>query len=174
MVNKLAFDLTEQELEKAFEPIGSVADVEIVKDETTQRSEGHGSIVFQDAQHARRASIEMQGLVLHNLPIRLQVKSEARYKSLEERSYEVLFIKNLPYDATESELMTIFAPFHALRCGLGRAPMTEKNLGYGYVRFSSKEAALKALKGARGKEIDGRTLKVSFARPKPGNYDYIV
>ncbi|VEU23768.1 DEKNAAC104796 [Brettanomyces naardenensis] len=174
LLNKLAFDLTEPEIRQAFKPIGGVESVSVERDPKTLKSRGHGSIVFESPDLAKRASMEMQGLVLHNLPIIVKVKSESRYRGLEEKKYEILYIKNLPYEATEEQVLQVFAPYQALRCGLGRAPVTEKNLGYGFVRFGSKEAAYEALKKTRDVSVGGRRIKVAFAEPKVNNYRYIV
>ncbi|QPG72955.1 hypothetical protein FOA43_000259 [Brettanomyces nanus] len=174
LLNRLAFDLTEDEIEKAFAPIGGISSVHIECDDKTSKSRGYGRIVFEDANRAKRASVEMQGLVIHNMPIKVSVKSESRYKGLDEKKYEILYIKNLPYDVTEDEVLHLFAPYEALRCGLSRAPVTKKNLGYGFVRFGSKETAYNALQKTRDITLRDRKIKVAFAQPKVNNYRYIV
>ncbi len=174
VLSKLAFDLEEEELKKAFEPIGGVTSVEIARNPKTGKSRGYGTMVFETAQLAKRASIEMQGLVLHNKPIITRVKSEMRYEGIQSKKYEILHIKNLPYDMTNEDLLKLFAPYEALRSGIAKAPITRKNLGYGYVRFSSANSAHRALLKTKGLTFHDRKLKIAFAEPKYHNYRFIV
>lgn len=174
LLNRLAFDLEEDEIKKAFEPIGGVENVTIARDSDTNKSRGYGYMIFKDPKLAHRSEVEMQGLVLHNFPIKVQVKSEARYRGLESKKYDILYVKNLPYDASDREVLQLFAPYEALRCGLAHAPITKKNLGYGFIRFSSPESAYRALQKSQGVSLHGRKLKVAFAQPKPNNYRHIV
>ncbi|QOU20593.1 hypothetical protein BRETT_000303 [Brettanomyces bruxellensis] len=174
VLSKLAFDLEESEVKKAFEPIGGVVSVSIARNPKTGKSRGYGTMIFQTAELAKRASIEMQGLVLHNKPIITRVKSEMRYEGIKSKKYDILHIKNLPYEMTNEDLLKLFAPYEALRSGIAKAPITRKNLGYGYVRFSSANSAYRALLKTRDLKFHDRRLKIAFAEPKPHNYRFIV
>lgn len=44
---------------------------------------------------------------------------------------------------------------------------TGRSRGFGFVTFESSDAAMKAISGMDGKELDGRTVKVNEAEERP-------
>ena len=73
LLRNLAFSATEEELESAFEPFGTLADVHIVRDGQTGRSKGIGFVQFMIPETAVKALAEMDGSflsgrILHVLP----------------------------------------------------------------------------------------------------------
>jgi RNA recognition motif-containing protein len=81
-----------------------------------------------------------------------------------------LHVGNLPFAATDADLMTVFE---------GLAPKSAhivmnngRSRGYGFVDFVNNEDATKALKSVEGTQVEGRTIEVAFARqrvePTPG------
>ncbi|GMG28121.1 unnamed protein product [Ambrosiozyma monospora] len=160
IVSKLAYDLTEEDVKNAFNIIPGVQKVNINKHAKTQRSVGFGTIKFENEKLAKRARAEMDGLVLHDRPIRLRFTDEDQKRI---KPSEVLFIKNLPYKTTESQIMYLFTKFHPVRCALMRESISRKSLGYGFIRFYSIENALEALKEKNGTVVDGRKIKLAFS-----------
>ena len=43
---------------------------------------------------------------------------------------------------------------------------TGRSRGFGFVEMSDDNAAMKAIEGVNGKDVDGRTLNVNEARPR--------
>lgn len=82
-----------------------------------------------------------------------------------------VFVKNLPYDVSESELEDIFRPFGKLpeqggAVRLALNSITRKPKGFGYVQFQHPEGAYAAVKKSReeggGIAMRGRILFVDF------------
>lgn len=75
-----------------------------------------------------------------------------------------LFVSNLPFNTSETQLQTTFAPFG---CTSATIPTDHDGRGEGFgfvdVEAGQLNAAIAAL---NGKEIDGRTLTVNEARPR--------
>ena len=78
-----------------------------------------------------------------------------------------LYIGGIPYRTTEDAMRTAFA-----ECG-GVASvsiitdrMTGRSRGFGFVEMNSEAEAQAAIDRWDGKEFEGRTLSVSFARPQ--------
>lgn len=172
LINRLAFNLGDEDLKKVFQSFGTIEKILISTDTITKRSKGHGEIIFSTALSAKRAFQQMQGYVMNDLPIRLLLKSDRKIR--QQIKYDILCIKNLPYDITESDIMSVLVRHQALRCGLVKSPITNENLGYGFVRFSSAEAAVKALNDLKDLNFKGRKVKLSCAEPKQHHYEYIV
>ena len=79
-----------------------------------------------------------------------------------------LYVGNLPYEAGETELQDLFAPFGAVeRVTVMRDMATGRARGFAFVEMGSDDDALKAIDGLNGHEMGGRGLVVNEARPKP-------
>lgn len=65
----------------------------------------------------------------------------------------------MPYSVTDEALRELFSPF-----GPVESIFLSEN-GFGFIEFKSHDNAKNALE-LDGKELDGRTLKVSLAKPK--------
>jgi RNA recognition motif-containing protein len=83
-----------------------------------------------------------------------------------------LFIGGLAWAATDEDLKDAFAPFgEVASASVVRFPDTGRSKGFGFVEYSSTEEAQKAKDEMDGKEIQGRTIKIDFARPRRENND---
>src|SRR5208282_5290349 len=78
-----------------------------------------------------------------------------------------LFVGNLSFQTTESELNELFKPFgQVTRVNLVKDRETGRARGFAFVEMPNDEEAAKAIAGLDGKPIGGRNLKVNEARPK--------
>ncbi len=79
-----------------------------------------------------------------------------------------LHIGNLPKTFTEPELKTLIAGFAepgSLEIAKDNAGQSK---GFAFVDVASDDGARAVIAGLDGKELDGRALKVSEARPRKG------
>jgi cold-inducible RNA-binding protein len=78
-----------------------------------------------------------------------------------------LFVGNLSFQTTESDLRAIFEPFGQItRVHMAMDRETGKARGFGFVEMANDEEAKKAIAGLDGKDVGGRNIKVNEARPK--------
>ncbi|MBI2817415.1 MAG: RNA-binding protein [Acidobacteria bacterium] len=78
-----------------------------------------------------------------------------------------LFVGNLPFSASETDLRALFERFGAVdRVSVITDRETGKSRGFGFVEMTDEDAATKAIAGLNGTEIGGRVLSVSEAKPK--------
>ena len=78
-----------------------------------------------------------------------------------------LFIGNMSFQTTESDLRELFAPFgQVTRVHIAMDRETNRPRGFAFVEMPNDEEAAKAIAGLDGKAIGGRNLKVNEARPK--------
>jgi RNA recognition motif-containing protein len=87
------------------------------------------------------------------------------------RGCATLFVKGLPYEATEEELAAAFTPFGSLlNARLSRWQHTGRTKGFGYVQFKTgegAEAAMAAAHRAGGLLLGGRALTVDWESAAP-------
>ena len=78
-----------------------------------------------------------------------------------------LFVGNMNFQTTESELRVLFEPFgQVTRVHLAMDRETGRARGFAFVEMPNDDEAAKAIAGLDGKEAGGRNLKVNEARPK--------
>jgi cold-inducible RNA-binding protein len=78
-----------------------------------------------------------------------------------------IFVGNLSFKTTESELEAAFSQFGAVdRVAIVKDRDTGQSRGFGFVEMSDRAAAEQAIMQMNGKQINGRTLNVNEARPK--------
>ena len=78
-----------------------------------------------------------------------------------------IFVGNLSFQTTESELSELFKPFgQVTRVNLVKDRETGRARGFAFVEMPNDEEAAKAIAGLDGRPVGGRNLKVNEARPK--------
>jgi RNA recognition motif-containing protein len=78
-----------------------------------------------------------------------------------------LFVGNLSFNTTESDLSAAFAAFGTVtETNLMKDRETGRPRGFGFITMSSDEEAQKAIEGLNGKDMDGRALTVNVAKPR--------
>ena len=83
------------------------------------------------------------------------------------KQYNTLYVGNLIYSATSSDLKKMFSKFGEIEnTRVIRDNRSKKSKGYGFVTFSSKKDANKAL-SMEGYNLKGRQLRVRLANSSP-------
>lgn len=81
-----------------------------------------------------------------------------------------LYAGNLPLEMTEEELKELFSEYgEVISVNIVFNYDINQSKGFGFVQFESKEDAMAAMEGLNGKEVNGRGIKVSEAKPKTGS-----
>ena len=77
-----------------------------------------------------------------------------------------IYVGNLPYSATESGLAATFGEFgttESVKVITDRE--TGRSKGFAFVEMSTDEEAQKAISALHGRDLDGRAMNVSEAKP---------
>ncbi|OQB44432.1 MAG: RNA recognition motif [Parcubacteria group bacterium ADurb.Bin159] len=89
-----------------------------------------------------------------------------------------LYVGSLSYNTTENSLKDFFSQAGTVESvTIIMDKMSGRSKGFGFVEMSSEEEAKKAIEMFDGKELDGRSIRVSEARPmkerpQRRNFDY--
>lgn len=76
----------------------------------------------------------------------------------------VVFVGNIPWDRTETELIEVFrsvGPVVAFRLLFDRD--TGKSRGYGFCEYEDEETASSAIRNLNGYDLGGRQLRIDYA-----------
>jgi len=78
-----------------------------------------------------------------------------------------LYVGNLPYSVSSSELEQMFSPHGAVTSAeVISDRQTGRSKGFGFVEMSSDEEAQAAIAALNGKDQGGRALTVNEAKPR--------
>jgi len=76
-----------------------------------------------------------------------------------------LHVGNLPFGVSEEDLKELFATYNPEEVTLIKNKFSGRSKGFGFVQISDDEAAQKAMSEMNDKDVQGRQIKVSEARP---------
>jgi RNA recognition motif-containing protein len=78
-----------------------------------------------------------------------------------------IYVGNLSFDMTEEDLRKEFEAFGKVdSVSIIKDKFTDRSRGFAFVEMASSEEGKAALAAMNGKEVKGRALNVSEARPK--------
>lgn len=78
-----------------------------------------------------------------------------------------LYVGNLTYGTTETDLQTMFAASGTVKSvQIIKDRDSGQSKGFGFVEMTTQEEAQNAIKALGGKDVAGRALTVNLARPR--------
>ena len=86
-----------------------------------------------------------------------------------------LYVGNLSYEVTDSDLQNLFVPHGAVQSAqviMDRD--TGRSKGFGFVEMDNGDQAQAAITALDGHEVNGRTLTVNEARPRQERGDRVA
>ncbi len=77
-----------------------------------------------------------------------------------------IYVGNLPFSVDDNGLKDAFSSYGEIsEAVVIKDKYSGRSKGFGFVTFADEESAKKAVSEMNGKELDGREIKVSEARP---------
>ncbi len=78
-----------------------------------------------------------------------------------------IYVGNLSFDASESDLKALFEGYGVVESAkIIVDQFTNRSRGFGFIEMANREEGLKAIKELDSKDLKGRSLKVNEARPR--------
>jgi RNA recognition motif-containing protein len=79
-----------------------------------------------------------------------------------------LYVSNLGFQVSDEDLRNLFTAYgNVTSAKVITDRETGRSRGFGFVEMPVDEEGKNAIKGLEGKEVGGRAISVSVARPKP-------
>lgn len=79
-----------------------------------------------------------------------------------------IYVGNLPWSIDDDKLAELFEPYgEVASANVITDRETGRSRGFGFVEIYDDQAARSAITGLENHEVDGRTLTVNEARPRP-------
>lgn len=78
-----------------------------------------------------------------------------------------LFVGNFSWSLWENDMRKLFSPYGEIEeVKLIIDRMTGRSKGFGFVKFVNEEDAARAMEELNDKEVDGREIKITVAKPR--------
>ncbi|KAJ5331764.1 hypothetical protein N7476_001547 [Penicillium atrosanguineum] len=174
-VQQLAARLRTKELMAFFEKVGPVKEAQIVKDRVSGRSKGVGYVEFR-SEESVPAAIQLTGQTLVGIPVIVQLTEaeknrqarnpEASSSSGHSAPFHRLYVGNVHFSITETDLQNVFEPFGELEFVQLQKDETGRSKGYAFVQFRDPTQARDALEKMNGFDLAGRAIRVGLGNDK--------
>lgn len=174
-VQQLAARLRTKDLIAFFEKIGPVKEAQIVKDRVSGRSKGVGYVEFKNEESVP-AAIQLTGQKLLGIPIIAQLTEAEKNRQVRNPEsagsnpnqipFHRLYVGNIHFSITESDLQNVFEPFGELEFVQLQKEEQGRSRGYGFVQFRDPNQAREALEKMNGFDLAGRPIRVGLGNDK--------
>ncbi|CAG7974076.1 unnamed protein product [Penicillium salamii] len=174
-VQQLAARLRTKDLMAFFEKVGPVKEAQIVKDRISGRSKGVGYVEFRNEESVQ-AAIQLTGQQLLGIPIIAQLTEAEKNRQARNPEptsgnhhaapFHRLYVGNVHFSITESDLQNVFEPFGDLEFVQLQKDETGRSKGYAFVQFCDPNQARDALEKMNGFELAGRAIRVGLGNDK--------
>lgn len=156
-------------LHDTFSAFGDILSCKVVTNHHGS-SLGFGFIHFATAEAADEAIETVNGMVMNGQPVyvahhvsRAERESQAE---AQRANFTNVFVKNLSEEVDEEELKHIFGEFGEITSAVLSKGEDGKSKGFGFVNFSTHEAAQKAVEGLNDREINGKVIYAGRAQSR--------
>ncbi|XP_064616821.1 APOBEC1 complementation factor-like [Liolophura sinensis] len=149
-------DCYEDELVPVFEKIEKIYELKLVTNRRFGPHRGYGFVTYTNKEHANQAVKE-----LHNYEIR-----KGQLLCVRNSSKVVLHVGNLMSTTTEDKIRKLCSQVVGRDNAVGRV---KKIRDYAFIRFSDKDAAIKAMAKLNGMNVEGAYIEVAWAKGREQN-----
>ncbi|KAH8599630.1 linker between RRM2 and RRM3 domains in RBM39 protein-domain-containing protein [Bisporella sp. PMI_857] len=175
-VQQLAARLRTKELIKFFEKVGPVKEAQIVKDRVSEDRKGIVGYVEFKNEESVPAAIQLTGQKLLGIPIIAQLTEAEKNRQVRNPEatgnnpnsipFHRLYVGNIHFSITESDLQNVFEPFGELEFVQLQKEEQGRSRGYGFVQFRDPAQAREALEKMNGFDLAGRPIRVGLGNDK--------
>jgi RNA recognition motif-containing protein len=142
IVNYIPQSMSEADLKSLFEPFGSVESCKLMLERGTGKSLGYGFVKYETIESANAAIDSLSGMQIENKKLKVSVARPATASTKGGN----LYVSNLDEAVTQDDLKAIFSSYgNILETKVLYDRQTQKSRQCGFVRFSSKEEADRAI-----------------------------
>ena len=163
------YEIEEAQIRDAFKTCGKIVGVRLPRFHDSGKCRGYGHIEFESIKSVK-AALSHDGMKMGKrflsvkMPLtpRVVAESESKTKTMRPNGCKTVFVKNLPYDATEVTLKEAFKDFGKIASiRLAVWNHTGASKGFGYVEFEREMAAETAMH-KKGLTVGGRLVSLDY------------
>ncbi|KAI0009203.1 polyadenylate binding protein [Xylariaceae sp. FL0662B] len=156
-------------LHDTFAAFGNILSCKVAQDENGN-SKGYGFVHYETDEAAAQAIKHVNGMLLNEKKVYVghHIPKKDRQSKFEEMkaNFTNVYVKNISTDASDEEFRALFEKFGDVTSSSLARDNEGKSRGFGFVNFTTHEAAAKAVDDLNGKDFRGQDLYVGRAQKK--------
>lgn len=169
-IKNLDVAIDNKALHDTFAAFGNILSCKVAQDEHGN-SKGYGFVHYETDEAASQAIKHVNGMLLNEKKVYVghHIPKKDRQSKFEEMkaNFTNVYVKNIQTDSSDEEFRELFTKYGDITsASLARDQETGKNRGFGFVNFTTHEAAYKAVEELNGKDFKGQDLYVGRAQKK--------
>lgn len=156
-------------LHDTFSQFGNILSCKVAQDEFGN-SKGYGFVHYETAEAANSAIKSVNGMLLNEKKVYVghHIAKRDRQSKFEEMkaNFTNLYIKNIDEEVSDDDFNQLFEKYGDIISASITRDETGKSRGFGFVNFTTHEAAAAAVDDLNDKEYHGKSLYVGRAQKK--------
>lgn len=169
-IKNLDVAIDNKALHDTFAAFGNILSCKVAQDEHGN-SKGYGFVHYETDEAASQAIKHVNGMLLNEKKVYVghHIPKKDRQSKFEEMkaNFTNVYVKNINPDTSDDEFRDLFTQYGDITsASLARDQESGKNRGFGFVNFTTHEAAEKAVEELNNKDFKGQDLYVGRAQKK--------
>lgn len=169
-IKNLDVAIDNKALHDTFVAFGNILSCKVAQDENGN-SKGYGFVHYETDEAAQQAIKHVNGMLLNEKKVYVghHIPKKDRQSKFEEMkaNFTNVYVKNISPDVNEDQFRELFEKFgDVTSSSLARDNETGKSRGFGFVNYTTHEAAAQAVDDLNGKDFHGQDLYVGRAQKK--------
>jgi polyadenylate-binding protein len=169
-IKNLDVAIDNKALHDTFVAFGNILSCKVAQDENAN-SKGYGFVHYETDEAALQAIKHVNGMLLNEKKVYVghHIPKKDRQSKFEEMkaNFTNVYVKNISPEANEDQFRELFEKYgDVTSSSLARDNETGKSRGFGFVNFTTHEAAAKAVEELNGLDFHGQELYVGRAQKK--------
>ncbi|KAG5992289.1 Protein phosphatase PP2A regulatory subunit B [Claviceps lovelessii] len=168
-IKNLDVAIDNKALHDTFAAFGNILSCKVAQDENGS-SKGYGFVHYETDEAAQQAIKHVNGMLLNEKKVYVghHIPKKDRQSKFDEMkaNFTNIYVKNVSPDASDEEFRDLFERHGEITSSsLARDP-DGKSRGFGFVNYTTHEAAAKAVEELNGRDFRGQDLYVGRAQKK--------
>ncbi|RFU74139.1 polya rna binding [Trichoderma arundinaceum] len=168
-IKNLDVAIDNKALHDTFAAFGNILSCKVAQDENGS-SKGYGFVHYETDEAAAQAIKHVNGMLLNEKKVYVgyHIPKKDRQSKFEEMkaNFTNVYVKNISPDVSDDEFRELFEKFGDVTSSSLARDQEGKTRGFGFVNFTTHEAAYKAVEDLNGKDFRGQELYVGRAQKK--------
>ena len=168
-IKNLDVAIDNKALHDTFAAFGNILSCKVAQDEHGN-SKGYGFVHYETDEAAQQAIKHVNGMLLNEKKVFVgpHIPKKDRQSKFDEMkaNFTNVYVKNINTEATDDQFRELFEKFGDVTSSSLARDQEGKSRGFGFVNFTTHEAASKAVDDLNGKDFQGQDLYVGRAQKK--------
>ncbi|KAF4974308.1 hypothetical protein FZEAL_8776 [Fusarium zealandicum] len=168
-IKNLDVAIDNKALHDTFAAFGNILSCKVAQDETGA-SKGYGFVHYETDEAASQAIKHVNGMLLNEKKVYVghHIPKKDRQSKFEEMkaNFTNVYVKNINNEASDDEFRLLFEQYGEVTSSSLARDQEGKSRGFGFVNFTTHEAAYKAVDELNGRDFKGQDLYVGRAQKK--------